>query len=97
MSDKHLIVVGEMDSTPACHSSEDLEGLLKKAYAELVKARTGWAYLIIDGKRCVVSSASQVFHVRMPDGTVRMLSDPAGPVFTEDGRFCALVEPPNDV
>jgi hypothetical protein len=82
--------VPEAQGKPIALASTDLEALKGEAYKAMVDHRAGWAYFIIDGVRCPVSMPTQVFKLRMPDGTETELRDPAPAVYADDGSFRAL-------
>ena len=86
----HFCLVDSEGGAPSWISSDDLEGLCKSAYERLSASKEGWAYFIIDGKRCLVSQPRQVFLVQLPDGSTKTLSSAEGPVYNNDGKFISL-------
>jgi len=86
----HFCIVSSDGGPPTWTSSDDLDSLLKSAYAHLNSVREGWAYFIIDGKRCLISNPQQVFSIRLPSGEIKTISAPGGPVFQNDGLFVSL-------
>jgi hypothetical protein len=93
----HFLLVPD-DGEPSMLESTDQEQLFREAYSALLATKSsggkGWAYFIINGTKCMVSMPKQVFTVRMPNGDLAELRDPAPPVFDQNGRFKLLAEMP---
>lgn len=86
----HFFLVADGGGPPVNLSSDDLNQLKQQAYAEIRKAVTGWCHFMIDGQRCLISSPTQLFQLRMPDGSLTEIRDSASPVFDVNGRFNTL-------
>lgn len=87
----HYVVVGDSSEggAPVVASADSLDALRNGLHSTLLEAKTGWAYIYIDGKRCTLSQPIQVFLLRLPDGkTVELRGDE--PVFPDDGAFKCL-------
>jgi hypothetical protein len=80
------------ESAPQAASADDLEAFKKGLREAVLRAREGWAYSYVNGKRCQMSGPIQIFLLRLPDGsTIELRED--SPEFPEDGRFrCMTAE-----
>jgi hypothetical protein len=85
----YVLVGDDSESSPQAASAGDLKSLSHNLYKAMLGAKKGWAYVYVDGKRCLVSSPIQLFLLRLPDGTTVELREDA-PEFPEDGAFRCL-------
>lgn len=86
----HFFLVPDAGGNPVKLSSDDFEELKKQAIFNLLQARSGWAYFVIEGVVCYLSTPTQVFKLRMPDGSMTELRQASGEVFGTDGKFQTL-------
>jgi len=91
----HFLVVPEKgeDQTPKWETSSTLEDMLSRLHTTLVTCEVGWVYVIIDGKRALLSAPRQVFDLQLPDKNVVRVEPKDQATFLQDGRFVALVSP----
>jgi hypothetical protein len=85
----YVLVGDSSESPPQAVNADDLQALRRSLYKAMLGAKKGWAYVYVNGKRCLVSSPIQVFLLRLPDGNTVELREDA-PEFPEDGAFRCL-------
>ena len=74
------------DGPPIDLQSDDMYELEIQAFEALMSNRNGWAYFIIDGAKCPISTPQPVFTVKVPNGKIELRSM-AEPVFGTDFWF----------
>lgn len=91
----HFLIVPDSgeDQVPKWETSSDAASLLSRLHEALMEYEAGWVYLIIDGKRALLSMPKQVFDLQMPDGSIVKVESKAKATFPQDGRFVTLVLP----
>lgn len=93
----HFFVIPDSGGSPLRLSSDDLEGLKKQAMEQLLSVRTGWCYFMIDGVICHLAAPTQVFQLRLPDGSITELKESTGAVFSTDDKFAVLTSVRNSL
>ncbi len=68
-----------------------MESMISELYTRMIKHGSGWVYPVVNGQRAVVSMPRQLFQLKMTDGTLLEVADPASPAF-DAGRFLTLRE-----
>jgi hypothetical protein len=94
----HFLVVpdtGDIEE-PRWETAASLADLLSRLHEALVECKLGWCYVIVNGKRCLLSRPRQFFELKMPDGNIVRVEPKGEAVFAQDGRYAALVPPTQD-
>jgi len=94
----HFLVVPDSgtDEEPRWETASTREDMLSRMHEVLTECRAGWCYIIVGGKRCLLSKPRQFFELKMPDGSVVRVEPKGEAVFAQDGRYAALVPPAQD-
>jgi hypothetical protein len=84
-----MIIIPEEGGTPRVISAQDRAALLTASYQVLMEVGKGWCY-VVEGKIGSLSNPTQVFELRMPDGSVSEIRDQSKGAAASDGRFSVL-------
>ena len=90
VNDFSCVIVSEEGGAPVALEAPTLDGLLAQLYPALVQAKSGWCYVNVKGQRVQISSPSQIFQLKLPDGTLVKIEDPAKGAFDANNRFSTL-------
>ena len=86
---KYTGIVVSNNGMPHQFESDDKDAMLAELYQELINAKSGWCYIMLDGSWYQVSEPIQKFVLKGPEGkTLELVSGKE--VYPADNRFFTL-------
>jgi hypothetical protein len=84
-------LISDVDGCPPeIVESASMEQMIQELYVRMLKAGSGWVYPVVNGERAVVSAPRQLFKLKLADGAILDVCDPAALAFDANGRFSVL-------